>query len=779
MNKLSSFASDFRFNASICGGVAVLLSACGGSTSSNGSNPTPAPQFAALTSALTYNGAFAPLDLYVSPTGADTNAGTQAAPFKTIARAAQAATPGTTVRVLPGTYAGGFRTNASGTAEARIRYVSEVPWGAKIVPPANSTSTAAWDNRGSHVEIAGFEVDGSGAQAGTKWLTGLYTGGSYSTVRNNHVHHIARTVPCAASGGGIGSDSYYKGSANDVSANVVHDVGPAGCANYLGIYINTAGSRVDNNLVYAVSDAGIRLWHDATNVVVVNNTVFNAATGIVVSGNGGYNGSVPNDHTRVSNNILYDNTRYGVQEVGSTGLNNRYSNNLIFGNGTPFMLNNGLQPVGTVAAEPQFVNYVRTGGGDYRPASTSPANAAALPADAPATDLDGKPRTAGTGFDIGAYQHAGITPTPTPTPTPIPIPTPTPEPTIPPTTYNFFVASNGSDTAAGTKSAPFKTIARASRAALPSTTIHVADGTYPGGFKTTVSGTAAGRIYYVSSTKWGAKIVPPASSSNDTAWDNRGNYTDIIGFHIDGTTAQSGTKWTHGIYNGGSYDMIRGNWVHHIATKVPCTSAGGSAIGVDSYFRGIKSDVVGNLVHDIGPAGCRFVQGIYVSTSGTVKNNVVYRVAEGGIHLWHDANNVIITNNTVTASHTGIIVGGGDYYHTTGPNNDTIVANNIVYDNAMGISEQGQTGTRNRYTNNLVFQNPTYNFSLKNGLTHSGTVSADPQFVSYTRSGTPDLHLRPTSPAIGKGTPTNAPPVDFDNKPRNATSGYDMGAYQH
>ncbi|UUZ54449.1 hypothetical protein LP419_39895 [Massilia sp. H-1] len=31
------------------------------------------------------------------------------------------------------------------------------------------------------------------------------------------------------------------------------------------------------------------------------------------------------------------------------------------------------------------------------------------------------------------------------------------------------------------------------------------------------------------------------------------------------------------------------------------------------------------------------MQGIYVSTSGRVKNNVVYRVAEGGIHLWHDA----------------------------------------------------------------------------------------------------------------------------------------------
>ena len=369
-------------------------------------------------------------------------------------------------------------------------------------------------------------------------------------------------------------------------------------------------------------------------------------------------------------------------------------------------------------------------------------------------------------------------PPPTPDPTPDPTPNPTPDP-LPVTAYNYYVAPNGSDNNAGTKAAPFLTIARAARATKPGTTVHVAPGTYAGGFKTTISGAANARIYFVSTTKWGARIVPPASSSNSTAWDNRGSYVDIIGFRIDGTTSQSGTKWLHGIYNGGSYDVIKGNWVHHIAKNVACTSAGGSAIGVDSYYHGVKSDVIGNLVHDIGPVGCRFVQGIYMSTSGSVKNNVVYRVAEGAIHLWHDATNVIITNNTVTASHTGIIVGGGDFYHTTGGNNNTIVANNIVYDNAMGISEQGQTGSGNRYTNNLVYQNPTYNYSLKNGLKDSAPVSGVPGFASYTRTGTPDLHISGSSPAVGKGTATNALPFDFDGKARNATTGFDIGAYQH
>jgi hypothetical protein len=347
-------------------------------------------------------------------------------------------------------------------------------------------------------------------------------------------------------------------------------------------------------------------------------------------------------------------------------------------------------------------------------------------------------------------------------------------PVIPPTTYKFYVAPNGNDSNPGSASAPFRTIARAARATRASTTVFVAPGTYAGGIKTTISGSASARIYFVSTTKWGAKIGV-AGASGKTGWDNRGNYVDIVGFEVNG----NGGKWTAGIYNGGSYDMIRANYVHHIAKGVGCTSAGGSAIGVDSYYKGVKSDVIGNLVHDIGPAGCRFVQGIYVSTSGSVKNNVAYRVAEGAIHLWHDANRVIITNNTVTTSNTGIIVGGGDFYHTKGPADYIAVHSNIVYDNKMGISEQGKTGRNNTYRNNLVFKNPTYDIRLKNGLTHSGTVASDPLFAAYTRSGTPDLRLSASSPAIGRGSPIEALDYDFLERPRNATTGFDIGAYQH
>jgi hypothetical protein len=343
----------------------------------------------------------------------------------------------------------------------------------------------------------------------------------------------------------------------------------------------------------------------------------------------------------------------------------------------------------------------------------------------------------------------------------------------------YVSAAGGNDSNPGTRERPFKTLARAVRDVGPGSTVLVGPGTYEGGIKTTASGTAGARIRYVSSTPWAAKIVPPANSKSATAWDNRGSYVNIDGFEVAGGAARAGTKWRSGIYNGGSFVKILRNHVYDIARNVGCTSGGGAGIGVDSYYKGRQSDVVGNVVHDIGPKGCRYIQGIYVSTSGSIKNNQVYRVAEGGIHLWHDATDVIITNNTVAACNTGIIVGGGDFYYSSGGNDNTRVYSNIVYDNKMGISEQGKTGKRNSYRNNLVYKNATYDIRLKNGLQAVNTVSSEPYFVGYGKAGFMDLQLTGSSPAIGRASDQYAESVDFNGRPRNVATGFDIGAYQH
>ncbi|UUZ46627.1 DUF1565 domain-containing protein [Massilia sp. B-10] len=46
------------------------------------------------------------------------------------------------------------------------------------------------------------------------------------------------------------------------------------------------------------------------------------------------------------------------------------------------------------------------------------------------------------------------------------------------TTYNYYVSTTGSDSNPGTLKQPFQTILRASKVALPGTTIHVLPGVY-------------------------------------------------------------------------------------------------------------------------------------------------------------------------------------------------------------------------------------------------------------------------------------------------------------
>jgi hypothetical protein len=317
----------------------------------------------------------------------------------------------------------------------------------------------------------------------------------------------------------------------------------------------------------------------------------------------------------------------------------------------------------------------------------------------------------------------------------------------------LYVAPNGLDSNPGTGPAPLRTLARAAQLVTPGTIVNVLPGAYYGGVRTTIDGRPRARIVFRSTLRRGARIVPPPVSTGDMAWDNRASWVDIDGFEVDGTQGpqHAGQPWRIGIYSAGSHDRVTNNHVHDVATTIACTGAGGAGIGVDSYYKGAQSAVSGNSVHDIGPPGCRYVQGIYVTMPADVRGNVVYRVAGAAIHLWHDAHDVVVANNTVAGSHTGILVGGGDFYHTTGPDDGTRVLNNIVFDNVLGIVEHGATGPHNVYRNNLVTASRDADWRLAPGMRHSGTVSARPGFVDYANDRTPDFRLAAGSPAIGRG----------------------------
>ena len=343
--------------------------------------------------------------------------------------------------------------------------------------------------------------------------------------------------------------------------------------------------------------------------------------------------------------------------------------------------------------------------------------------------------------------------------------------------YHLYVSPSGSDSNAGSISKPFRTISKAASVAKPSTTVHVAPGTYTN-VTNSKSGTAAGRLRFVSDSKWGAKIIGTGTGAHFT---NNGSYVDIVGFDISGTGRL-------GIVNYGSFTSIEGNHVHNLKISGGCNGDGGAGI-VDANYSATDDDIIGNVVHDIGvPGACNGVQGIYHSNlRGKITNNVVYRVSAWGIHLWHAATNVVIANNTVFRNGTssmggGIEIGSGDAPGGIVLKNTTI-ANNIVYDNAGASITQycysgvSCIGAGNVTENNLVYGNGR-GVSLKTGSA-VGTIAAAPLFVNYLPTGTGDYHLKSNSPGVNKGTTRNAPTVDIDGRARPLGGAVDVGAYEN
>jgi hypothetical protein len=307
---------------------------------------------------------------YVATTGSDANPGTEDAPFLTITRADTRANAGDTIHVAPGTYkvsapsrhSNGIITKKDGTPSARIKFVSDVKGGAKIVVSGIGT---AWHSKGSYVDIVGFDISGTGRH-------GILAAGSNLLISNNFIHDLEISGGCNGNGG-AGIDTYGPAGNIVISANVIRNIGArmmGSCKTVHGIYVASPNYIVTNNIVSGAAAVGINQWHGATAGTIVNNTVFHNNIGILLGqGDGGMTTGSRNNY--VANNIVYDNKTYGVVEGGKMGENNRYVNNLVHSNGTNWRVEGAVSD--TISVDPLFVNYQKNGAGDYRLQNTSPA----------------------------------------------------------------------------------------------------------------------------------------------------------------------------------------------------------------------------------------------------------------------------------------------------------------------------------------------------------------------------------------------------------------------
>ena len=334
---------------------------------------------------------------YVATNGKDSQTGTSSKPWLTISHADKVVQPGDTVIVEPGTYNVGnyLETSTSGTASQRITFTAQNPGTALIRSTGKGDDNPVWVVNGSYTNYSGFDLQGAGTQ-------GFDIDGGHNTFSNNYVHDLG--VGGCGYGAGFMEQEGTPGQ-NLISANVIKNMGyGTGSQACRGIKLGSTGTTVQNNVIYNASASCIELYGplsgNPANIIIVNNTLFNCAIGVL---NGGDSNDGTSSGVYVANNIIANNSQYGISECGCDGTGNTYTNNLTFNNNNN--MDSGGVLLNNLTSDPKFINYNPTGTGNYALSSGSPAINAGTSTNAPATDIVGTTRPQGTAWDIGAYEY--------------------------------------------------------------------------------------------------------------------------------------------------------------------------------------------------------------------------------------------------------------------------------------------------------------------------------------------------------------------------------------
>jgi hypothetical protein len=201
----------------------------------------------------------------------------------------------------------------------------------------------------------------------------------------------------------------------------------------------------------------------------------------------------------------------------------------------------------------------------------------------------------------------------------------------------------------------------------------------------------------------------------------------------------------------------------------------------------IRCTVVENTASGLGG-------GIYLQ-GGSAQMNACriagnYSNFRGG-GMYNDAAAPVLRNCVFTGNYAPNSGGGGMYNSASSPDiaycsfsgnsSDTggairnvnasfpIINNSIFWGNNTEVTDQA--GSEAAMANSII----------QGGYPGSGNLDVDPLFVSQPPVGqgtSGDLRLQECSPAIDAGTSAGASDDDFDDNPRPANAGYDMGAYE-
>jgi parallel beta-helix repeat protein len=303
------------------------------------------------------------------------------------------------------------------------------------------------------------------------------------------------------------------------------------------------------------------------------------------------------------------------------------------------------------------------------------------------------------------------------------------------------VAPGGSDSAAGTADAPYRTLAKLNASLRSGQTGCLRAGTWHEALYVKTAG-----VTITSYPGERARVVGETSIAGD---GSTVQYLDLVG-----------TRVSPLIYGDGA--TYRGNDVTNNHQGMTCFLVGDSASRVKNAV------VEGNTIHDCGRLpSTNLDHGIYVLNSSGLRitGNTFYGNADWGVHLYPHADDTLVSGNVIDGNGKGVTFAGND----SSPSQGNVVEHNVIsnatlqdniqsYFGAGGVWRGGDLGNVAR--DNCVWGgrdraaggvNLTYR-----GYSASGNVIADPLFADREAH---DYRLAANSPCrsvVGDGVGADA-----------------------
>ncbi len=387
---------------------------------------------------------------------------------------------------------------------------------------------------------------------------------------------------------------------------------------------------------------------------------------------------------------------------------------------------------------------------------------------------------------------------------------------------DYYVATTGNDSNAGSEAAPFRTIAYAVSKMVAGDTTYVKGGTYNEGkisFKR--SGTESAPIKLLNASGESPVIeASPHNSGVGISIINAGGVNKSIGWIIiEGFEI---TKFQHAILYRSAHDItIRRNWIHDISGRPDnlenLHSQGITGSGLRVVVDRNRVERVGNFGGCINdPTHCNKDHGIYsngsdyVITNNIFSNNLCQGVQVNGSPSsaynpekfagpeFSGAANWFIANNTFAYSNScpGVVLWGelasnaqiiNNIFYENGIVKDTSKAQGVYFTgdakgakirhNIFYASGTGSTKPIDGNTNNKGAE-PVEGVNYEQSGNFFNTANPNFEGAGATLSGVPNFKLQTGSPAIDKGQSLSQVTWDHQGIKRPAGAGFEIGAYE-